>query len=102
MSDPSVSMPLEPCFFIHWLMSGPRVSMPLEPSEARSVLGRRRNNYVVMGVMISFAVIVMAVMIWLKCMQYDLQSHTSLTCSCCRSVFLIYSPSPAPAAGQSS
>ena len=76
--------------------------MPLEPSEARSVIGRRRNNYVVMGVMIGFALIVMAVMIWLKCMQYDLQSHTSVACSCCRSGFLIYSLSPASDAGQSS
>ena len=59
--------------------------MPLEPSEARNIIGRRRDNYVVVGVMIALAIIIMVVMIWLKCMQYDFQNQTMVTCSCCRS-----------------
>ncbi|KAK7095437.1 hypothetical protein V1264_006841 [Littorina saxatilis] len=58
------------------------VSMPLEPSESRTIAGRRRDNYIVMGVMLSIAFIILLVMIWIKCQQY--QTDNLVGCTCCR------------------
>ena len=57
-------------------------SMPLDPSEAGTIVDPRRRNYIVMGVMIGIAVLVLFIMIWLGCMQYGTEDVCGF-CRCC-------------------